>query len=160
MKRHLMAALAVSGTLATFAAMHPANAIPATQPQHGQAVQGGMTAPVAHRGPGGGGIGPHLGGGGRGMFAHGPGPGGVGPRLYSGPRGPRHGGVWHGGPPGGHHHHHRPHFRGYSPFYAYPAYYYDDYAYSDGDDCGWLRRRAEATGSRYWWSRYRACIED
>lgn len=158
MKRHLMAALAASGMFATFAAMHPANAIPATQPQPGQAAQGGRAAPVAHRGPGGGGVGPHVGGGGRGMFARGAGPGHIGPRLYSGPRGPRHGGgAWHGGPPGGHHH--RPHFRGYSPFYAYPAYYYDDYAYSD-DDCGWLRRRAEATGNRYWWSRYQACMED
>jgi hypothetical protein len=28
------------------------------------------------------------------------------------------------------------------------------YAYSD---CGWLLRRAEITGSPYWWNRYRAC---
>lgn len=26
--------------------------------------------------------------------------------------------------------------------------------------CGWLRRRAVETGSRYWWRRYRACIYD
>ena len=25
-------------------------------------------------------------------------------------------------------------------------------------DCEWLRRRAVATGSAYWWRRYRACI--
>jgi hypothetical protein len=25
-------------------------------------------------------------------------------------------------------------------------------------DCGWLRRRALETGSRYWWRRYRDCI--
>lgn len=25
-------------------------------------------------------------------------------------------------------------------------------------ECDWLRRRAIATGSRYWWRRYRACI--
>lgn len=25
-------------------------------------------------------------------------------------------------------------------------------------ECDWLRRRALATGSRYWWRRYRACI--
>ena len=25
-------------------------------------------------------------------------------------------------------------------------------------DCEWLRRRAGATGSSYWWRRYRACI--
>jgi hypothetical protein len=26
-------------------------------------------------------------------------------------------------------------------------------------DCGWLRRRALDTGSRYWWRRYRACVQ-
>ena len=31
----------------------------------------------------------------------------------------------------------------------------DYYAYGD---CGWLLRRAEVTGSPYWWSRYDACI--
>jgi len=25
------------------------------------------------------------------------------------------------------------------------------------DRCGWLRHRALASGSRYWWQRYRAC---
>jgi hypothetical protein len=25
-------------------------------------------------------------------------------------------------------------------------------------ECDWLRRRARATGSSYWWRRYRACI--
>ncbi|MBO0764692.1 MAG: hypothetical protein J2P50_08895, partial [Hyphomicrobiaceae bacterium] len=25
-------------------------------------------------------------------------------------------------------------------------------------DCGWLRRRALATGSRYWWRQYRDCL--
>lgn len=25
-------------------------------------------------------------------------------------------------------------------------------------ECDWLRRRALATGSRYWWRRYRACV--
>ena len=38
------------------------------------------------------------------------------------------------------------------PFYFYDGYYHGD--------CGWLRRRAEATGSRYWWIRYRQCRED
>ena len=38
------------------------------------------------------------------------------------------------------------------PFYFYDGYYHGD--------CGWLRRRAEATGSRYWWVRYRQCRED
>jgi hypothetical protein len=32
----------------------------------------------------------------------------------------------------------------------------DTYAY--GDDCWWLLRRAQATGSPYWWDRYNACI--
>ena len=35
------------------------------------------------------------------------------------------------------------------PFYFYDGYYHGD--------CGWLRRRAEATGSRYWWVRFRQC---
>lgn len=30
--------------------------------------------------------------------------------------------------------------------------------YYAGDDCYWLERRAETTGSRYWWSRYQACV--
>jgi hypothetical protein len=34
---------------------------------------------------------------------------------------------------------------------AYGAYYY-------GSGCSWLRYRALETGSRYWWSRYYACI--
>jgi hypothetical protein len=32
----------------------------------------------------------------------------------------------------------------------------DTYAY--GDDCRWMLRRAQATGSPYWWDRYHACI--
>jgi hypothetical protein len=35
---------------------------------------------------------------------------------------------------------------------VYGAYYY-------ADDCYWLRRRALATGSPYWWERYYACLE-
>lgn len=35
------------------------------------------------------------------------------------------------------------------------AYGPDYYAYGD---CGWLLRRAEVTGSPYWWNRYDACI--
>lgn len=40
--------------------------------------------------------------------------------------------------------------------YLGPGYgYYDgDYDYS----CEWLRRRAIATGSRYWWRRFRDCV--
>jgi hypothetical protein len=44
------------------------------------------------------------------------------------------------------------HLWGGLPFYFYDGYYHGD--------CGWLRRRAEATGSRYWWVRYRQCRED
>lgn len=100
-----------------------------------------------------------------GRGGHGHGGGGGGPRFHGGGGGPR----FHGGGPrfhGGHHHFHGgprfygPRFRGYPFIYGYGAYapyYYDDYA---GDDCRWLRRRALATGSRYWWNRYYACIED
>jgi len=34
---------------------------------------------------------------------------------------------------------------------AYGAYYY-------GNGCTWMRYRALETGSRYWWSRYYACV--
>ena len=30
--------------------------------------------------------------------------------------------------------------------------------YYAGDDCSWLLRRAQTTGSGYWWSRYDACV--
>jgi hypothetical protein len=33
-------------------------------------------------------------------------------------------------------------------------WFYDGYYYGD---CTWLRRRAIATGSNYWWRRYRQC---
>ena len=29
--------------------------------------------------------------------------------------------------------------------------------YSYGDECGWLYRRAQATGSPYWWQRFQEC---
>ena len=48
-------------------------------------------------------------------------------------------------------------FYGY-PFVGYGAYYDGDGGYSEG--CGWLRRRALATGSRYWWARYEDCVDD
>jgi hypothetical protein len=35
-------------------------------------------------------------------------------------------------------------------------YFYDGYYHGD---CSWLRLKAEATGSRYWWRRYRLCRE-
>ena len=45
---------------------------------------------------------------------------------------------------------------GYPYNYGYPYYDYDygDYGYGG---CGYLYRRAVATGSSYWWHRYRAC---
>jgi hypothetical protein len=52
-----------------------------------------------------------------------------------------------------HHHHHHRHFF----IAAVPYFYDDDYGYYDGG-CGWLYRRAIATGSSYWWRRYRACL--
>jgi len=71
------------------------------------------------------------------------------------------GGVWFGGPAyygygGGY----------YPPDYSYAPSYgrYYDYGSGDGNyyraGCGWLRHRAEETGSRHWWRRYRACIDD
>ena len=30
-------------------------------------------------------------------------------------------------------------------------------AYNYGDECGWLYRRAQATGSPYWWQRFQEC---
>jgi len=54
----------------------------------------------------------------------------------------------------GHHHHH--HHR--RVFIAGVPYFYDDYYYDYGYSCGWLHRRAIATGSAYWWRRYRDCL--
>jgi hypothetical protein len=53
--------------------------------------------------------------------------------------------------------HHR-HHHGHDNFFigAYPYVY--DYDYYAGNDCEWLRQRAIATGSEYWWSRYQSCI--
>ena len=52
-----------------------------------------------------------------------------------------------------HRHGHRHLFIGAAPF-VYGGYY----AYTYGDGCYWLRRRALYTGSPYWWNRYYACI--
>jgi len=173
MKRALTAASVVGGAILMLAAATPASALPLTKSHTGTA-EGivHQTAP-GHRGGGGGGVGRGMGGGGRGMMGgghsgggrgmmrggSGPGRGmvgrghGGGPRMHSGPRGPRHAG------PGRHHHHPRHHRGPYRGFYyggGVPYYY----GYGGYDDCGWLRRRALATGSPYWWSRYYACIED
>ena len=67
------------------------------------------------------------------------------------------GGAGGGGNWGGHHGH-GPGLRFYGyPFVGYGAYY-DRGGYGEG--CGWLRRRAQATGSRYWWARYEECVDD
>jgi hypothetical protein len=49
----------------------------------------------------------------------------------------------------------RRHHRGIRYSWGGPVFYFYD-GYYHGD-CGWLRRRAIATGSRYWWQRYRLC---
>lgn len=65
-------------------------------------------------------------------------------RRVDGPRGDRRSG--HRGA-----HRGTRHVWGGLSFYFYDGYYHGD--------CGWLRRRAQATGSRYWWIRYRQCRE-
>lgn len=104
-------------------------------------------------GGGGGGGGPRIGGGG-GFGGGGAvigGGGGGGPRIHHGPHaggGPR----GHGGP-------RIRHPRGGGVFYGYTTpYSYNDYSY--GTSCEWLRRKAIRTDSRYWWLRYRECLDD
>lgn len=44
-------------------------------------------------------------------------------------------------------------------YYREPSYrYYSDYRHDSGD-CGWLKRRAKHTDSRYWWKRYHDCVD-
>jgi hypothetical protein len=50
------------------------------------------------------------------------------------------------------HHRHRVFVNGFWVWVYGPDYY----AY--GDDCWWLRRQADITGSPYWWSRYNYCV--
>jgi len=69
-------------------------------------------------------------------------------RMYSAP----HVSTWHSGS-GIHYFRHR---HGVFIAAGYPYYYDYDYGYYGG--CGWLRRRAVATDSPYWWRRYRACL--
>lgn len=103
---------------------------------------------------------------GRGGHGHGSGGGGS---SFHGGGGPRfHGGPQFGGPryhrPGGPRFYGGPRFRGgFYPyaygFGSYYPYYYSDSFAGDYADCAPLRRRAAATGKRYWWNRYYACIE-
>lgn len=132
-KRALMAAVAAGGLLTALAVTPSAEALPVTKVQ--AAPGGGLVTPVMRGGPHGG-----LGGGGHHM--------GGGLRFYGGG--------------GGRHFHHGGGFRRglyLAPFVGYGAYYYGGYG-GYGSGCGWLRRRAEATGSRYWWARYEECLED
>src|SRR5262249_15772156 len=68
-----------------------------------------------------------------------------GARIYAGPR------LYAGN------YYHRNHHRG---LVGVPVVYgYGYYGYSGYGDCSWLRHRAAVTGSGYWWSRYRACVD-
>ncbi len=146
MQRTMMAGLAAGALFTAVATVHTAEAFAAGKVQAPAA--GSMVTEVGRGGygggggPGGGGGGPGGGhGGGHGHHGGGPGPG------------------WGGG--GGHHHHHGHGggFRFYgAPFVGYGAYYYGGGGHYEG--CGWLRRRALATGSRYWWARYEDCVDD
>ena len=48
------------------------------------------------------------------------------------------------------HHHHRHHGYGRGHYFVSSGY----------GGCYWMKHRAEATGSRYWWTRYKSCIGD
>ena len=98
-------------------------------------VSGAWVTADAHRGGGGGG-----GGRGYGGSAHHMGSGGY--RFYSG-NNFRSGHV--------HRFHHNR-----TVFLVGAPYVYGYYDYADG--CYWMRQRALYTGSRYWWSRYHACL--
>ena len=53
------------------------------------------------------------------------------------------------------------HYRGhyaYRPYYRPYGLYYSAPLYVAPSGCGWLRARALDTGSKYWWRRYRDCI--
>ena len=49
------------------------------------------------------------------------------------------------------HYAYRPYYRPYGFYYAAPLYVAPS-------GCGWLRAKALDTGSKYWWRRYRDCI--
>ena len=58
-----------------------------------------------------------------------------------------------------HVHHHRI-YRARPFVYEYVATPYVATPYLDGEGCYWLKRRAIATSSPYWWQRYRWCRGD
>ena len=78
--------------------------------------------------------------------------GGVTEVRYRGGRGYYGGGYGYGG---------YGYYGGYGGYYGSPAIVYAappvvyNYSYSGGGRCSWLRQKARATGSRYWWNRYR-----
>lgn len=135
MQRTLMAAAILAGSVAV-ASLIPSNA-EALPLAKSQAAPQGVVVLVGRRGPMGPG-GPHM---------HGP----HGPGMHFRPHGPR----FYG-----------PRFRGgFWPYYGYgfgalPYYDYGDNFDDSYAECAPLRRRALATGKRYWWNRYHACMED
>ena len=145
MHRLLIAAAAASGLLTMSYALTAAHAAPLSPVT--AAAQPNVVTPVA-QGFRGGGMG--MGGmGSRGMGIGRPGIGGAGRFAYRGgtatPRMYR--GTGHGYGQGHNHHHRRFYYA--APFVGYGS-----------SGCGWLYRRAETTGSRYWWSRYEACLDE
>jgi len=118
--------------------------------KHGGGHHGGGHHGGGHHGGGhhGGGGKHHYGGGGKHHY------GGGGKHHYGG------GGKHHAHKGGGHgyynQHKHHGHYRhyGYYGWYGRPYFGYGYY----GGGCGWLYRRAIATGSPYWWDRYYDCI--
>jgi hypothetical protein len=152
MIKHVLVAGALAAVLITAGAAHrSAEALPVPGLQ---ADTGGGVTLVRHGGFGGGGFHGFRGGGGIHSFR--------GPvvRSFRGPVvapfGRRSGGSYiYGGHHHGHHHH-----RGIRIYPGYAPYYYSDYYgdYYDSDACSWLRYKAERTGSRYWWHRYRRCV--
>jgi hypothetical protein len=173
---------AASGAL-LFAASHAASAAPAVNLQGAMqspgsvdlvrqggggrgtvGVGGGWAGPRASGIRSGGGGGPKVGRSGGGPRVAGPrgGPkmgayrGGGNPGRYA--RGPR-GGDWDRGYRRGGYAWKGDRRRHYGRYF-YPGIglglAYGGYSYY-GDECGWLYRRAQATGSPYWWQRYEAC---
>jgi hypothetical protein len=165
MIRHVLAVGALAGALLFMGgAPRLAEALPVSLPQAG--ADGGLTLVRGpHGGFSSGGVRTFSGGIGHPGIGHGV-PrfsGGIGhgvPR-YSGGSGFKPHFRHHGGH-GGHGHHRRGRgIRFYYPgFYGYSPYYYDDYYSYDDQPCGWLRRKAVRTNSRYWWRRYERCLRD
>jgi hypothetical protein len=81
--------------------------------------------------------------------------GGDGGRDFNRGRGKRGGEYTYRGGKGDYRRGHR-YSRGY-PYFWPGVMAGGAYAYGYADKCGWLRRRAQATGSPYWWQRYEEC---